>query len=256
MSGIDNDHVDFAANQFLSTFEKVASGADGRADAQTSLFVFRRVRVLQFFLNVFDGNQAFEVVVVIDNQQFFDPMAVEDFLGLFEGCAYGNGDEVFFRHHFRNRQIEARFEAQVAIGEDADQLALAGDRDARDAVMLHELERVRDFFAGPDGDGVDNHAAFTAFDAVDLFCLTIDRHIAMHEANAALLGKRNGEVRFGYGVHRGADDGDVERNSTGESGFCLRFGGENFATCGNEEHIIEGETFGDRVRNHALVMPL
>ena len=34
MRGVDGDHVDFAAHQFLRAFEKVAGGADGRADAQ------------------------------------------------------------------------------------------------------------------------------------------------------------------------------------------------------------------------------
>ena len=50
----------------------------------------------------------------------------------------GNGDQVLLGHHLGDRQVEAVLEAQVAIGEDADQLAVLGDRHAGDAVALHQ----------------------------------------------------------------------------------------------------------------------
>ena len=60
--------------------------------------------------------------------------------------------------------------------------------------------------------GIDDHAAFTAFDAVDFFGLAFDRHVAVDETDAALLRERDGEVGFGDGIHRGADDGNVQRD--------------------------------------------
>ena len=43
----------------------------------------------------------------------------------------------------------------------------------------------------------------------------------MNDAETALLGERNRHVRFGDGVHGGADDGNVQADVAGE----LRLGG-------------------------------
>jgi hypothetical protein len=37
-------------------------------------------------------------------------------------------------------------------------------------------------------------------------------HVAVDEADAALLRERDGQVRFGDRVHRRADDGNVQRD--------------------------------------------
>ena len=113
-------------------------------------------------------------------------------------------------------------------------------------------ERVGDFLVRADGDGVDDHAAFTAFDAIDLLGLALDRHVAVDEADAALLGERDGKVGFGDGIHRGTDDGDVERDFAGKPGAAVGLAREDFAACRDEEHIVEGETFGNRVLNHGV----
>ena len=145
VGGIDGDDVHFAAHQFLSAFEEVASGSDGGACPQAALVVFGGVGVLQLLLNILDRDQALEVVLIVDHEQLFDAVPVQDFLGFVEGGADGDGDEVIFGHHLRNREVEAGFEAQIAVGENADQFAFAGDRDAGDAVALHERRARRRF---------------------------------------------------------------------------------------------------------------
>ncbi len=75
----------------------------------------------------------------------------------------------------------------------------------------------------------------------------------MNEAHAALLRERDGEMRFRHSVHRGADDGDVQRNFAGQTGSGVRLGGQNFAPGRYEEHIVEGEPFGDRVQESCVV---
>ena len=47
-------------------------------------------------------------------------------------------------HHFADGNVGAGFEAQIAVGEDADQLLVLGDRHARDAIVAHDLQRVGD----------------------------------------------------------------------------------------------------------------
>ena len=131
-------------------------------------------------------------------------MLVQNRFGFFERGAHRNRDEILFRHHVGDRQIEAGFKAQIAIGENADQLAVLGDGHARDAIALHQRERVGNFLLGLDGDRVHDHAAFTALHAVHFFGLPLDGHVAMDDADAALLRQRDGEVRFGHRIHGGS----------------------------------------------------
>ena len=68
--------------------------------------------------------------------------------------------------------IDVGLEAQVAVGEDADQAAflaaVLGDRHARDAVAAHQLERLEDPGGGGERDRVDDHAALGALHAIHL----------------------------------------------------------------------------------------
>ena len=63
---------------------------------------------------------------VVDHQQLFDAMLVQDQFGFFERCSHGNGDQVFLGHHVADGNIGAGFKAKVAVGEDADQPLAAG----------------------------------------------------------------------------------------------------------------------------------
>ena len=71
----------------------------------------------------------------------------------------------------RDRPVDVGLEAQVAVGEDADEpsflAAVLGDRHAGDAVLLHQLERFADAVRGGERDRVDDHAALRALHAVD-----------------------------------------------------------------------------------------
>ncbi len=108
-------------DQFLGAFQEIAGGADGRAHAQAALLVLGGVGIFQLFLNVLDGDEALQVVLIVHDQQFFDAVLVEDGLGFFERGADGNGDEVVLGHHVADGHVGAGFEAKVAIGQDADE---------------------------------------------------------------------------------------------------------------------------------------
>ena len=140
----------FAFGQFLRALQKISGGADGRAHAQPALRIFRGVGIFQLLLNVFDRDQALQVVLVVDDQKFLDAMLVQNFFRFFERGADGNGDEVFLGHHFADGNVEAGFKAQVAIGENADQLAVLGDGHAGDLVLAHDLERIARLWSSGD----------------------------------------------------------------------------------------------------------
>ena len=144
VGAVDGEHVDFGFCQFLRAFQKISGRADRCAHAQASLRVLRGVGILQLLLNVFDRDQALQVVLVVDHQKFLDAVLVKNLFRFFERGADGHGDQVLLGHHLVDRNVEAGFKAQVAIGENADQLAVLGDGHAGNLVLAHDFERVAD----------------------------------------------------------------------------------------------------------------
>ncbi len=140
-------------------------------------------------------------------------------LGLLERGAHGDRDQVLLGHQLADRLVEVLLEAQVAVGEDADQVAVVvGDRHARDLVARHDLERLADALLGPHGDRVDDHAGLAALHLVDLVACASMRQVLVDDADAALLRQGDGQAGLGDGVHRRRDDRDVERDPAAERG--------------------------------------
>ncbi len=253
VGGVDGEGVDAHVDEGGGALEEVAGGADGSGYAEAALLVLGGVGVLELLLDVFDGDEALELVVVVDDEELFDAVLVEDLFGLLERGADGDGDEVVLGHHVADGDVGAGDEAEVAVGEDADEAALAGDGDAGDLEAAHELERVGDGLLGRDGDRVDDHAGLGALDLVDLAGLLLDGEVAMDYAHASLLGHGDGEARLGDGVHGGGHQRGVERDALGELGLGADLGGDYVGVGRDEQYIVEGEGFGDRACDHGSV---
>ena len=101
----------------------------------------------------------FRFVLIVDHQQLFHAVLVQDQLGLFQRGADRDGDQVLFGHHVADGDVGAGLEAQIAVGEDADQPLALRDGHAGDLVAPHHFERVGDHLVRADGDRVDDHAA-------------------------------------------------------------------------------------------------
>ena len=174
MGAVDGEDIHFCLRQFLGAFQKISRGADRRAHTQTALKILRRIWILQLLLDVFDCDQALQVVVVVNHQELFHAVLVQDFFGLFERGSDRDRDQVLLGHHAVDGNVEAGLEAQVAVGKNADKLALLGDGHPRDFVFAHHFEGVRDLVGRIHGDRVDNHAAFRALHLVNLVGLLFD----------------------------------------------------------------------------------
>ncbi|SPF31568.1 hypothetical protein SBA1_100024 [Candidatus Sulfotelmatobacter kueseliae] len=179
-------------------------------------------------------------------------MLVKNLFRLFERGAHGHGDEVLLGHHLVDRDIEAGFKAQVAVGENADQLSVLGDGHAGDFVLAHDFERVRDPVGGMHGHRVDDHAAFRALHLVHFVGLLLDRQVAMNNAQAALLRQRDRHMRFRDGVHGGAHDRDVQADGARE--LRLRAGArrDHVRASGQQKDVIESKSFGNGKVNHSF----
>ena len=212
--GVDDEHVDVGGDQRVGALDRVARDADRRAAAQPAERILRRVRVLDRLLDVLDGDQPLQPEVAVDDEQLLDLVLVQDLARRVERRADRHGEERLARHHVGDRAVDVGLEAQIAVGEDADQppflAAVLGDRHAGDAVLLHQVERFEDPVGGGERDRIDDHAALRALDAIDFRRLLLDRQVLVDDAEAALLRHRDRQPRLGDGVHRRADQRHVQ----------------------------------------------
>jgi hypothetical protein len=117
--GVNREDVGFGFEHFDGALEIVARCADGGANAEPALFIFSGARVFPFFLDIFDGDEALEIEILVDDEKFFDAVLLQDALGFLERGADGYGDEIFLGHHGPDELGVIFFKAQVAVGEDS-----------------------------------------------------------------------------------------------------------------------------------------
>src|SRR5690606_22279255 len=117
-------------------------------------------------------------------------------LGLVLADAIAHGDELILGHQLGDRLALVGGEADVAVGDDADQPAIGpppgaatgNDRNAGDTIGPHQCQRVREGSVRPDGDRVDHHAALEALDLPDLLGLLLHAEVPVDDAEPAGLG--------------------------------------------------------------------
>ena len=120
--------------------------------AQAAEAVLAGVRVLDRLLDVLDGDQPLQHEAVVDDQQLLDLVAVQDLARLLERRADRHREQRIARHDVARSGDRVGLEAQIAVGQDADEppflAAVLGDRHAGDPVLLHQLERFEDPVGG------------------------------------------------------------------------------------------------------------
>ncbi len=121
--------------------------------------------------------------------------------------AVGDGDQAFAGHQFGGGLGAIAFEADVAVGQDADQfLGFAlDDREARNRTIGNDAADFVELSVGMDGDRIDDHARFEALHGADLIGLLLYGQIAVNDTHAAGLRHGDGQARFGDGIHRRRD---------------------------------------------------
>jgi hypothetical protein len=178
----------------------------------------------------------------VHDGQLLDLVPVEDALGLVEGRADRSGDEVTARHQRADRLGRVGLEPEVAVRKDADQDPVAvGDRDARDAVAGHQLERVGDAGVGREGDRLDDHPRLGALHLVDLRDLVLDREVAVDDADPADARQRDRQAGLGDRVHRRGHHRDRQLELARQARSCRDVVRQHFRGGGHEQDVVERE---------------
>ncbi len=245
MGGVDDYDIHSGGDQGVDTLHPVIADSDGGADAQAAEVVLAGVGILAYLFDVLDGDQTLELALIVDHKQLFDAVPVQVLLGLLEGCSRRNRHQLILGHDVGNRLLEPGFETQIPVGENAHQFARLGDRHAGDAVFLHQGEGFVDLLVRIHGDRVDDHAAFALFDLVDLQGLIGRGHVLVNNPDAAFTRHADRRPRLGDGIHRRRKKRDVQRDFRGQPGGKVNVLGQDGGSGGQQEDIIEGQTFGD-----------
>ena len=141
-------------------------------------------------------------------------MPVEDLARVGQRRADWNGVKRLARHHVGDRTIEIRLEAEIPVRQDADEpaflAAVLGDRNARDAVLPHQLVRFAYPVARGKRDRVHDHSALGALHPIDFRRLVLDGQILVDDPDAALLGHGDGEPGLGDRIHGRAGQRNVQ----------------------------------------------
>ena len=203
------------------------------------------------FEDVLDGDQAAELEAVVDDQNPLQPVLVHQRLRELELGALGHGDQaVALGHDVGHRLVEIGLEAQVAVGDDADDFLAVDHRQAGDPVLSRQHQNFAHRHRRRHGYRVLDHAAFEALDLGDLRRLRSRRHVLVHDAQSALLRHRDGEAGFGHGIHRRRQQRDVQRNGLGKAGLEADVAGNDGRMGREQQNVVKSEGFLNDTHNH------
>ena len=193
--------------------------------------------------DVLDRDQADAAERLVDDQQLFDPVLVEQALGLVPLAAFRHGDQVLVGHQFGDGLALVTGKAHVAVGQDADQLLAArfDHRNAADPVLLHQQHGVGQRRARIDCYRVDDHAGFVLFHGQNGGGLLFDAQIFVHHTDAARLRHGDGHGGFRDRVHGGRHQRDTNADAARNAGAGLCLERDDLRALGLEQNVVEGE---------------
>src|SRR5262245_9908010 len=121
--GVDDHEIDARRDQPGGAIKPLVADGGRGGDAQTPLFILAGVRVGHRLLDVLHRDQPDAAILVVDHEQLFDPVLMEEPLGVVLSDALAHGDEPLLRHQLRHLLARVGGESHVAVGQDPDELA-------------------------------------------------------------------------------------------------------------------------------------
>ena len=240
--GVEHQAVDARIDERFGSVHVSRAVAYSRADEQSAVLVLGGVGILYRFFYILYRYKPFKAALAVDDRQFFYPVLAENFLRLLERRADGRGDEPRLGHDVFYGLSEIGLEPEIAVSQYADELTVLDDGHARDLVLVHKLERVADLAVGLEEERVRDNAVLAALDLVDVLRLVVYAHVLMYDADTALASNRNGEPRFGNGVHSRGYERYVERDVSAELGRQIDVLGRHLGFARDKQNVVESQS--------------
>ena len=242
VSGVDDDHVYVCFYQRIDTIEHVCRDADCGTAEQTSLLILGGQWVLDGFLDIFDGDQTFEVEIVIDNRKFFFSGFCKDCFCLVQRNAYFCSDQVFAGHGLFDFLGEISFKLQITVCNNTNQFSVLGNRDTGNTEFCHPIIGIFQGVLRRQIERIGDNTVLRTFYFVYFFCLLLNRHILVNNTDSSLTCHGNCHTVFCNRIHAGAHHRDVQLDLLGQMRSQIYHVWGYFRILRNQKHIIEGNT--------------
>ena len=252
---INIDHVHLGSQQGVNPLKHVVCHAHSGAAQQTAVLVLGAVGVFACLFNILDRDQSAQHAVLVHDRQLLDPVGGQDLFGFFQRGAFGSGDQVFTGHYFADRPAVICFKPKVAVGQDADQLAFPGNRNAADAIAAHQFFRVGDQVFGTQIKGICDYAMLTALDFINLGRLFLDCHVLMDDSQTAFTRHRDGHAAVRHRIHGGTQHGNIQFDVLSQLDRKIHIPGEHFALRRHQQYVVKSQSFPDLILQHPLYPP-
>src|SRR3990167_2060140 len=252
VGGVHHQHIDAGLDQQLDTLFSALTHAHCRPHAQLAMGIACGVGEGVLLGDVLDGENARQLIAVVDHQHTLQLVLVHQRLGLSLSGAIFDEDQTLTRgHDLAHRGVETGLETQVTAGHDAHDLALVHDGEAGDTVLLRQLDHFTDLDARRDGDRVAQDAGLVTLDARDFGGLLTGRHVFVDDPDAAFLGDRDRQTGFRDRVHRGGHERQIQLNVAGETGGQRCVAGQHLRVRGHQQHVVKREGFTKQAHEQA-----
>jgi hypothetical protein len=246
VGGVDDEDIDARLDQGRGALPGLTEVADGCADEESAVAVLGRVGELLGLHEVLDRDEAAQAALIVDERESLALVLAKERGGVLVADADLAGDERHVGHdvtHERGGPLGDRGEAEVAVGDDAQQVILrVDDGKTGDAIAATELVEVLEGRVRTDRHGVGDHAGLGALDEVDLIGLILDRQVAVQDAQSTDPGHGDGHPGLGDGVHRRRDDRHLEADLTRQSRGGVDLTGDDIGLTGLEQDVVVGQS--------------
>ena len=136
---IDDDHIHAGLGQQLGTLFGAGTDTDGRADTQATQGVLGGERMLGGLHHVLDGDEAGQTALVVEHKHALQAVLVHQCAGIIQAAPFLDRDQAGLGgHDGGNGLVEIGLEAGVPVGDDAYDLAVVYNRQARKLVGAGE----------------------------------------------------------------------------------------------------------------------
>ena len=135
---IHHDDIHTRGNQNFSTSDTIRANSRRRADTQAPLRIFRGVGMRLSLFDVLDRNQTNATILVINDEQFLDPMLMQQSLGFIHADILANRHQFLFCHQLRDRLTQVCCKAHISVCEYPGKFSCIGFNhwNARDPMRL------------------------------------------------------------------------------------------------------------------------
>ena len=145
------------------------------------------------------------------------------------------------RHNLPDRLIEIGLEAQIAVGNDANDFRAVDHGQAGNPMLADKIDHVPNAHIFGNGDRVLDHPAFEALYLGHLGGLLLWRQVLVNDPDAAFLRYGNGKARFSHRVHGCGHDRDIQGNAFRDSRRQADVTGKNGRVARYQQNVVKSQ---------------